>query len=95
MTPQEMKEIMFRFKEKHPNLNGLNITEMRKVLDGDLVIVPHSGTRKFLLMTPAQVAPGGKLDQMNAEIRAYNQKIREINRQTAEEARRIQNAKPQ
>jgi len=76
-----MREIMAAFKAKYPNHTGLNITEMKKVLSGELVIVEHSGRRKFMLMKKADVAPGGKLDRMNAEVKAYNRKIRQQQRE--------------
>ena len=69
MTPEEMREIMREFKERHPDKEGLNIREMKKILDKELVIVRVSGTKKFQLMTPAEVAPGGKLALINESRR--------------------------
>lgn len=81
MEPEEMRNIMAEFKTKHPNVEGLNIQQMKKVLAGELIMVKHAGRRKFTLMTPAEVAPGGKLDQHNAEVRRINAEIRRTNRE--------------
>ena len=72
-----MQKIMYEFKEKFPNTTGVNITEMKGLLEGTLVKVKVSGKKgKFILMTPADLEPGGKLDQMNAKIKQYNAEIR-------------------
>jgi hypothetical protein len=79
MEPQEMRDIMAQFKDKYPNYTGLNITEMKQVLNGEKAIVHHG--KKFMLMKAEDVQPGGKLDQMNAEIKAQNRRIRQQQRE--------------
>lgn len=79
-TDEERKSIFWKFKEKYPNYRGLDLATQKKVLDGDLVIVNVSGTKKFRLMTREDVAPGGKLDQMNEKTRRANAKIRAHNK---------------
>lgn len=81
MNEDELRKIFFEFKQKYPHIQGLNLTQQKKILDGELVIVKVSGTNKFTLMTKEDVQPGGKLDQRNQEIREMNQKIREMNRE--------------
>ena len=70
MTDEELKKTTAEFFRKYPNVRGLNARQMRDILDGNLVMVKVKGRQgKFILMTKEEVAPGGKLDQMNAEIR--------------------------
>jgi len=77
MKPDEMREIMYAFKAKYPNHEGLNITQMKKVLDGVLVIVNDAVKKNgFYLMKKADTLPGGKLDQHNAAVREHNRQVR-------------------
>jgi hypothetical protein len=77
MTGEERGKTFREFREKFPAVEGLNISEMRGVLDGTLVMVRLGRSKtKFKIMTREQVAPGGELDKHNAEVRAYNRKIR-------------------
>jgi hypothetical protein len=39
-------------------------------------MVKKAGTKKFMLMTPDEVKPGGKLDKHNQAISNYNRRIR-------------------
>ena len=75
MELQEMQEIMAVFKTRYPNKCGLNITQIKNILDGELVFVKTRRNR-FILMTKEEVAPGDKLDQHNAEIRRINTDMR-------------------
>ncbi len=77
----EQKDILFRFKAKYPNHRGLDIITMKAILDGDKVIVKIAGTHKFQIMTKEEVAPGGKLDKINAKIAFENKRIRQINKE--------------
>jgi len=84
MTPEELRRIHTEFRETYPGVEGLNIRQMRDVLAGKLHMVKISGTRKFTLMSAADVQPGGKLDQMNAETRRRNAETRQRNREQEE-----------
>lgn len=58
------------------SLDSLTWAKIRDIANGDLVPVRVAGKNKFVLMTPAEVAPGGKLHQHNAQVRASNAKAR-------------------
>lgn len=79
MNEDELRKVFFEFKQKYPHIQGLNLTQQKKILDGELVIVKVSGTNKFTLMTKEDIQPGGKLDQRNEEIRERNEEIRRQN----------------
>lgn len=67
-------------RKKYPwvNLDNLNWIKIRDMANGDLIPVRKSG--KFILMTPEEISPGGKLDRMNEDTRNRNRKIRDENR---------------
>lgn len=79
-TQEERLDIIRRFKAHFPTLDSskLSFTDMKEILDGELVPVLHSHNRKFCLMTKEDVAPGGRLDKMNQETRERNRKIRRV-----------------
>jgi len=88
MEIKEMQEIAAEFKAKYPDYSGLNIRQMKQVLIGEMVIVDVQGRKKFVLMKKEDVAPGGKLDQMNAQTRQHNRKVRAAQRQAKADALR-------
>ena len=83
MTPEEMKRTVAEFKAKYPSKNGLNVRQMRQILDGEVQMVKHSGTRNFSLWQNEDPQPGGKLDQLNAQIRRGNAVARQAARAVA------------
>jgi hypothetical protein len=76
-------------RRRFPDLcfDSLTWAQIRDVANGDLV--PVRSGRKFVLMTKEEVAPGGKLDRRNAEVRATNAKTREESRRRQAEADRL------
>jgi len=79
MSYEDQRATVLEFKKRFPRYQGLDIRTQRKVLDGELVIV-NKGSRKFVLMTKDEVAPGGKLDKINAATRKANALIRAKNK---------------
>lgn len=71
-----MPDVQAEFKRRFPRIAGLDIYTMRRVLCGEVIPVKHSGRNKFTLMTPAEVAPGGKLEQHNRAVRERNAHVR-------------------
>lgn len=76
LTTAPMDAILREFKARFPRLGGVDIYTMRKVLAGELVPVKVSGKNKFVLMTPEEVAPGGKLEKRNLAVRRENARRR-------------------
>ena len=72
----QIGEARAAIKKMHPwiCLDKLSWQKIKDLANGDLVPVKQGS--KFILMTPADVAPGGKLDKHNFETRAKNRAIR-------------------
>jgi len=57
MEPDEMRKIIFGFRDKYPDVSGLNCTEMKQVLDGTLVLIKHRGRYTVATEIPKQTIP--------------------------------------
>ena len=70
-------ETINKFKAKFPWINHgcLSLHKMKAMLDGKLIPVKISGTKKFEIWTKEDIE-AGKLDKINAEIRAANREVR-------------------
>jgi len=84
----ELRTVISRFKELYPNYEGLNGMTMRAILHGDKVIVNVKSTNKFQVWTRSDIL-AGKLDSLNAKIKAVNKRIRQIH---AEKKRALEDA---
>ena len=70
-----------QFKEMFPLINHgkLTLHQMRGMVDGDLIPVKITGTKKFQVWTKEDI-DSGKLDKLNAEIRRINSLNRQMRR---------------
>ena len=71
-TPQQMKEVLFRFKAKHPDVEGLDIRSMDKILSGRMSL---PSTFKSTTKT-INNSPGSKFD--NTEIENWIRKAEQF-----------------
>jgi len=76
---EEMRRTVEEFKRSEfRNITGLNTTQMRALLDGELIPVKVSGRKKFQLWKREDIE-SGKLERLNHAIRAENRRIRREN----------------
>ena len=75
MTPQEMKDTMYKFEQKYPNHRGIDISTRKKILDGTMVIIPLPN-KKY------SVVEKDKVEKVKSAMKLatdYNKKMKKMN----------------